>query len=430
MEGSRRMHVIAHHLGANPHHDASYFHKSGLQTAYVADALSYLRLGELFPAEINEKRMVLRQALEREIAPLLPALYDRAEFPYELLPKLRSLNLTGLSKAAYGCRQLTNVEKAAYIYELARVDASLCTFYLLNVSLVSPTIEMLGSETQKAKYLPKLMTFESIGCWGLTEADYGSDASSIESTAEPVPGGFRLNGSKKWIGNAHFADVMIIWARNTQTRQVQGFIVNGKGPGVSVKVIDRKMSLRIVQNGMISLKDVLVPESEVLPGARDFASGTNAILLASRVGVAWIPIGIVAGVYEHAVKYLRERTQFGAPLAAMQLNQEKLSRIMGIFQAIFLQGMRLLQMGGTVTIGQVSQVKGWNSLMGREACKLGREMLGGNGILIDFYMAKAMADMEAVYTYEGTYDVNALVAGREMTGVAAFKPSYNKAKKP
>jgi acyl-CoA oxidase len=219
---------------------------------------------------------------------------------------------------------------------------------------------------------------------------------------------------------------MIIWARNTQTRLVQGFIANGKGPGVSVKVLDRKLSSRILQNGMISLKDVFVPESEVLPGARDFASGTNEILLASRVGVAWIPVGIVAGVYEHAVKYLRERTQFGAPLAAMQLNQEKLSRIMGIFQALFLQALKLVQMR-ELTIGQVSLVKGWNSLMGREACKLGREMLGGNGILIDFYMIKAMMDMEAVYTGEGAYDVCALVAGREMTGVPAFKPNYKRA---
>ena len=426
MEGARRLHVIAHHISANPHHDPEYFRPSGLKTAFVADALDYMRLGDQFPAEINEKRLVLRQTLEREIEPLLPNLYDKAEFPYGLIPKFRALNLTGLSKAAYGCRQLTAIEKAAYIYELARVDASLCTFYLLNMSLVCPTIEMLGSEAQKAKYLPKLVSFESIGCWGLTEADYGSDASSIETTAEPISGGFRLNGSKKWIGNAHFADVMIIWARNTQTKQVQGFIVNGKGPGVSVKVIDRKMSLRIVQNGMISLKDTFVPENDVLPGAKDFASGTNAILLASRIGVAWIPVGVVAGVYEHAVKYLRSRTQFGVPLAAMQLNQEKLSRIMGNFQAMFQGAHRLLTIQGT-TIGQASLIKGWNSLMGREACRLGREMLGGNGILIDFYMAKAMADMEAIYTYEGTYDVNALVAGREMTGVAAFKPSYRRA---
>jgi acyl-CoA oxidase len=385
-----------------------------------------MRLGELFPAEINEKRLLLRQALERDIAPLLPGLYDRTEFPFELLPKLKALNLTGLSRAAYGCKQLSDLEKVVNIYELARMDSSLCTFYLINVSLVSPTIELLGSEEQKEKYLPRLASFESIGCWGLTEANYGSDASALETTAEPVSGGFRLNGSKKWIGNAHFADVMIIWARNTQTRLVQGFIANGKGPGVSVKVLDRKLSSRILQNGMISLKDVFVPESEVLPGARDFASGTNEILLASRVGVAWIPVGIVAGVYEHAVKYLRERTQFGAPLAAMQLNQEKLSRIMGIFQALFLQALKLVQMR-ELTIGQVSLVKGWNSLMGREACKLGREMLGGNGILIDFYMIKAMMDMEAVYTGEGAYDVCALVAGREMTGVPAFKPNYKRA---
>lgn len=176
---------------------------SHLCTSYVSDALDFMRLKDLFPQEINEKRIKLRERLEREVKPRLAELYDKGEFPYDLLPALKDMDITGLDRAAYGCRQLTSIEKAAFLYEIGRLDTSLATFYLINTYLVCPTIEKLGSEAQKSAYLPKLVSFESIGCWGLTEANYGSDASGLETAAQPVSGGFRLNGSKKWVGNAH-----------------------------------------------------------------------------------------------------------------------------------------------------------------------------------------------------------------------------------
>lgn len=393
---------------------------------FIADPMQFLRVDELIPEELNKKRVALREVLEREIKPLIPEYYEKAEFPMQIIPVLRKLNIFGLSEPRLGCKHITPMEKSLVIFELARIDASVATFYAVQSSLAINSIEKLGSEEQKDRYLPKMLNLEMIGAWGLTEPLYGSDASSLQLSATPVEGGYLLNGQKRWIGNAIMSDIIVTFARNTTHGEVEGFIVNTKSKGVSVQNIERKLALRIVQNGLITYENVFVPTSEKLVKATNFATGPNVILSDSRMNLAWMPTGIMAGVYEHVVKFVRERVQFDSPIAAMQINQEKLVRITGIFQACFLMAFRLTQLleQGTATIEQASALKAYTTYLGREGVRLGRELLGGNGIIIDNYVMKALVDMEVVYTYEGTYDINVLVAGRAITGVPAFKSTY------
>jgi acyl-CoA oxidase len=392
----------------------------------VNDPIQFLKLDELIPADLNQRRKDLRQMLEKEIAPILNHYIEKAEFPLQILPKLK--DLFGLTEQKYGCRKLTNYEKALNVYELARIDCSLATFYVASLSLVIFTIEKLGSEEQKAIYLPKLCDLELIGGWGLTEPDTGSDASSLTTTATPTDGGFILNGSKRWIGNAPISDILIIWARNTTTKQIEGFIVPSKHPGVNIVKIQRKLGLRMVQNGDIYLNNVKVGINLRLEKATNFNNGVNVVLNSSRTMLPWMATGIMSGIYEVCIKHLVHRVQFKVPLASFQINQEKLVRILGHYQSSFLLSWRILELVNSdqINIGQASLVKGWSSLIGREAARLGRELLGGNGVLIENYVIKALADMEIVYTFEGSYDINALVAGREITGVSAFKSNFKK----
>ena len=412
-----RVNIIKNHLS----HKGDPSQATSNSPRFLRDPLEFLKLEELLPQDLNASRRRLREILDKEIAPIVPEYVERAEFPLQILPFFKPL--MGLSEAKYGCRKVSAMEKSLVLYELGRLDCSIATFYALAMSLVIPTIEKLGSEEQKARYLPGLCSLDIIGCWGLTEPEFGSDASSLKTTATPVDGGFLLNGAKRWIGNASMSDIMIIWARNTTTKQVEGFIVPTKSPGVSIKNIERKLGLRIVQNGDISMVDVKIPITARLEKATNFANGANVVLEHSRLTLGWIPTGMMSGIYETTARYLQQRMQFQAPIAAYQINQEKLVRILGHFQSSFLMCWRMTQLieQNTANISQASLVKAWTSLIGREAARLGREMMGGNGILIDNYVMKALADMEIVYTYEGTYDINTLVAGRAITGIPAFK---------
>ncbi|CAI5492629.1 unnamed protein product [Closterium sp. Naga37s-1] len=314
--------------------------------------------------------------------------------------------------------------------ELARVDASCATFILVHSCLGMLTIALCGNEEQKQRDLPQLAELKKIACWGLTEPDYGSDASALTTTARKVQGGWVLNGFKRWIGNSTFADVIIIFARNTSTNQVNGFIVRKGAEGYSAVKMENKIGLRIVQNGDITLKDVFVPDCDRLPGVNSFQD-TNKVLAVSRVMVSWLPVGMCMGIYDICLRYLQQRSQFSAPLASFQLCQEKLVRILGNVQAMSLLAWRLSQLydQGRMTAGHASMAKAWITLRARETAALGRELLGGNGILAEFLVAKHFCDLEPIYTYEGTYDVNALVTGREVTGIASIKaPPARKAK--
>ncbi|VFQ85632.1 unnamed protein product [Cuscuta campestris] len=384
----------------------------------------YYEFDDLLTPDERNLRYKVRECMEKDVAPIMSKYWEKAEFPFGIIPKLGALKIAGGTIKGYGCPGLSITASAVATAELARVDASCSTFILVHSSLAMLTISLCGSEMQKQKYLPSLARLDSVACWALTEPDYGSDASSLKTIATKVDGGWVIEGQKRWIGNSTFADVLVIFARNTSTNQINGFIIKKGAPGLQATKIENKIGLRMVQNGDILLNKVFVPDEDRLPGVNSFQD-TNKVLAVSRVMVAWQPIGISMGVYDVCLRYLKERKQFGAPLAAFQINQQKLVQMLSNIQAMILLGWRLCKLygSGKMTPGQASLAKSWITLRARETASLGRELLGGNGILTDFLVAKAFCDLEPIYTYEGTYDINTLVTGREITGIASFKPA-------
>ncbi|XP_022746187.1 acyl-coenzyme A oxidase 4, peroxisomal-like isoform X4 [Durio zibethinus] len=387
-------------------------------------ASDYYQFDDLLSLEEQAIRKKVRECMEKEVAPVMAEYWEKAEFPFQVVPKLGALHIAGGTIKGYGCPGLSLTGSAIAIAEVARVDASISTFFLVHSSLAMLTIALCGSEEQKQKYLPSLAQLKTIACWALTEPDYGSDANSLKTIATKVEGGWILEGQKRWIGNSTFADVLVIFSRNSTTNQINGYIVKKDSPGLTATKMANKIGLRIVQNGDILLKKVFVPDEDRLPGVNSFQD-TSKVLAVSRVIVAWQSVGISMGVYDMCHRYLKERKQFGAPLAAFQINQQKLARMLGNVQAMTLVGWRLCKLyeKGKMTPGHASLGKSWISLKARETVALGRELLGGNGILADFLVAKAFCDLEPIYTFEGTYDINSLVTGREITGFASFKPA-------
>lgn len=387
-------------------------------------ASDYYQSDDLLTPDEKETRQKVRKCMEKEVAPIMAKYWEKAEFPFEVVPKLGALCIAGGTLKGYGCPGLSITASALAVAEVARVDASCSTFILVHSSLAMLTIGICGSESQKQRYLPSLAKLDTIACWALTEPDYGSDASALRTTARKVEGGWVIEGQKRWIGNSTFADILVVFARNTTTNQINGFIVKKDAPGLQATKIENKIGLRIVQNGDIILKKVFVPDEDRLSGVNSFED-TNKVLAVSRVMVAWQPIGIVMGVYDMCHRYLKERKQFGAPLAAFQINQQKLVQMLSNIQAMILVGWRLCKLyeSGKMTPGHASMGKSWITLRARETVSLGRELLGGNGILADFLVAKAFCDLEPIYTYEGTYDINTLVTGREITGISSFRPA-------
>ncbi|XP_061358443.1 acyl-coenzyme A oxidase 4, peroxisomal isoform X1 [Gastrolobium bilobum] len=392
-------------------------------SAFPPCTSDYFQSDDLLTPEEQAIRKKVRECMEKEIAPIMTEYWEKAKFPFHVIPKLGALRIAGGTIKGYGCPGHSVTGSAIAIAEVARVDASCSTFILVHSSLAMLTIALCGSEAQKQKYLPSLAKLQTIACWALTEPDYGSDASALKTTATKVEGGWILEGQKRWIGNSTFADLLVIFARNTTTNQINGYIVKKDALGLTVTKIENKIGLRIVQNGDIVMRKVFVPDEDRIAGVNSFQD-TNKVLAVSRVMVAWQPIGISMGIYDMCHRYLKERKQFGAPLAAFQINQQKLVQMLGNIQAMILVGWRLCKLyeSGKMTPGHASSGKSWITLRARETAALGRELLGGNGILADFLVAKAFCDLEPIYTYEGTYDINTLVTGREVTGFASFKP--------
>lgn len=306
-----RLLVVSNHIGKNLIPDI-YPSKTKNK---LKDPLEFLKIQGLIPSEINKSRKEFRKILKKEVVPILPEYFEKGEFPLQILPKLRTA--MGLMTESYGCKKLSSTEKNWNLYELARIDGSLATFILESLGLVVYTIEHLGSEEQKAKFLPALCNFDIIGCWGLTEPNFGSDASGLKTSAVPIDGGFEISGEKRWIGSATISDIMIIWARNSETKEIEGFIIPTKSKGVRVQNIGRKLAMRIIQNGHIYMDKVFVPSNARLEKATKFLNGTNAILQNSRVSIPWIAVGVMSRVYEYCLKYTNDAFQFCAPFSSI-----------------------------------------------------------------------------------------------------------------
>lgn len=418
---------LSTHTESTSHSVESTFKQAETAANFPPAVSDYFGLGDLLTPKERDVRDRVRSAMEQHVAPVAAEYWEKAKFPFHLVPKLAELKVSGTTIKGYGCPGLSVVGAGMAVVEMARVDASHATFLIVHSSLAMLTIALCGSEEQKHKYLPKMASLDWVGCWALTEPDFGSDASALATTATKVEGGWRLNGYKRWIGNSTFAEVIVVFARNVNNNEINAFIVRKGAPGFQANKMENKIGLRIVQNGDITLSDVFVPDDDRLPGVESFKD-TAKVLAMSRVMVAWQPVGICMGVYDMAHRYLQQRKQFGVPLASYQVNQEKLVRMLGNIQAMGLLAWRLSRIyeEGKMTPGQASMAKSWITLRARETVALGRELLGGNGILAEFLVAKAFCDLEPIYTYEGTYDINALVTGREVSGLASFKAPRGK----
>jgi glutaryl-CoA dehydrogenase len=385
--------------------------------------LDYYLFDSLLTADERALRDNVRAFCDEEVVPIINDYWERAEFPFELVPKLARLGLAGGTIKGYGCPGLSHVAVGVAAAELSRGDGSIETFVGVTSGLAMQSIALCGSEEQKQRWLPAMARLEKIGAFGLTEPEVGSDASHIRTTARRAGGGYVLNGAKRWIGNATFADVVVIWAQDEETGKVGGFLVERDTPGFEAKVIGGKIAKRPLLNAAISLTDCEVPEANRLPMARSFRD-TAAVLKATRFGVAWEGVGHALAAFEIAREYALRREQFGRPIASFQLVQQKLVAMLGELTAAQLIAWRLSKLlderPEDVTEGMASLAKQQCSARARQVVAWGRELLGGNGILLENHLARHFADMEAVYTYEGTNEINTLVVGREITGIAAF----------
>jgi glutaryl-CoA dehydrogenase len=381
----------------------------------------FYKMDELLTPEERATRDKVRAFSDQEVIPIINEYWERAEFPFELIPKLAALNIAGGALQGYGCPGLSHVATGLIAQELARGDASVCTFFGVHSGLAMSTIHMLGSEEQKQRWLPAMARLEKIGAFGLTEPQHGSDAVALETRARRDGAGYVLDGAKRWIGNASFADVTIIWARD-EAGQVGGYLVEKGTPGFQTAIMTHKVAKRAVWQTDITLSGVRVPEENRLAGARSFKD-TSRVLTATRYGVAWEAIGHAIAAYEIALTYAQQRIQFGQPLASFQLIQHKLASMLANVTTMQLLCLRLSQLlaAGQMTEGMASLAKMHNARMAREVVAEAREMLGGNGILLDYHIARHHADIEAVFTYEGTDTIQSLIVGREITGIAAFK---------
>lgn len=378
----------------------------------------HLRLNE----EDRAVQLKVREFMEKEIKPIVNNYWLHDEFPYEVIPKFAELGLCGVTYQGYGCPGKSFLMEGIIAMEMARIDASIATFFGVQSGLSMGSIYMCGSEEQKQEWLPGMHELKIIGAFGLTEPEVGSGAAGgLTTTAKKTANGWLLNGQKKWIGNAPFADVTIIWARDVDDNQVKGFLVRKGTPGFEVEKIKGKMALRIVQNGLITMKDCLVEEKDRLQHAHSFKD-TARVLQMTRAGVAWMAVGTARGAYENALDYTRKRKQFGKPIASFQLIQNHLVEMLSNLTAMQSLVFRLseLQDQGMLKDEHASLAKVFCSLRTRDIVSRAREVMGGNGILLEHNVARFVADAEAIYSYEGTKEINSLIVGRAITGMSAF----------
>jgi alkylation response protein AidB-like acyl-CoA dehydrogenase len=359
----------------------------------------------------------VRAFMEAKVAPVITKYWVDDAFPFELLPAVKELGIGGLAMHGYGCAGGSVALLGFVQMEIARIDPSFSTFIGVHIGLAMGSIYIDGSEAQKQTWLPPMARFEKIGCFGLTEPLVGSGASGgLLTTAKREGDTWILNGEKRWIGNATWCDVSIIWARDLGDNQVKGFIVENKTtPGFSVEKIENKIALKVVQNGHITLKNVRVPEANSF---RD----TAKVLKMTRYAVAWMATGCAMGAYEAALKYTQERFQFGRPIASFQLVQDLLAKMIANITASQCLIVRQAQLHaeGKLTDAHAALAKSFCTAKCRETVAWARELLGGNGIVADYKVARFFADCEALYSYEGTFQMQNLILGKAVTGFGAF----------
>ncbi len=364
----------------------------------------------------------VRRFMTTTVEPVINDYWTRAEFPHQLLAGFAGLGIAGLQYDGPGCPRRSSLLDGMVSMELARVDPSIATFFGVHGGLAMGSVQLCGSEEQKQRWLPAMARMEMIGAFGLTEPDQGSGiAGGLSTSARRDGDTWVLEGVKKWIGNAPFADLVVIWARDTDGGEVKGFVVEKGSEGMTFELQQDKIALRVVQNATIRLDAVRVHESNRLAEATSFQA-TARVLRLTRAGVAWMATGCARGAYEHALRYTGEREQFGQPIAGFQLVQDLLVRMLGNITASTAICVRVsqLQDTGLLRDEHASLAKAVTTVRMRETVGWAREVLGGNGILLEHHVGRFVADAEAIYSYEGTREINTLIVGRAITGIGAF----------
>ena len=364
----------------------------------------------------------VRAFMDEQVEPVINEWWTRGKFPMDLIPGLAELGIAGTQYSGYGCPGRSPLTDGMISMELSRGDPSISTFMGVHGGLAMGSVYLCGSEEQKERWLPAMARMELIGAFGLTEPEHGSDiARGVRTTARRDGDSWVLDGQKKWIGNASFADLIIIWAKDVETDRVLGFVVEKDSPGFTTVDLEDKIALRAVQNALITLDGVRVPEENRLQEARSFRETAN-VLRMTRAGVAWSAVGCSRGAYEHALRYAMNRRQFEKPIIEFQLVQDLLVRMLGNITASAAMCARLSQLQGENRMADehASMAKAFCTMRMRETVGWARELMGGNGILLENHVGRYVADAEAIYSYEGTREVNTLIVGRAVTGTSAI----------
>lgn len=383
-------------------------------------------MDEFLTAEERELRGRVRNFVDKDLLPVINGYWERAEFPFELIPKLAALGIIGSTIQGFGCPGLSRLAAGMVATEISRGDGSVNTFLGVQSGLAMGTINMLGSQEQKERWLPEMAVLGKIGAFALTEPDHGSDSVALETSARRDGDSYIISGRKRWIGNASMADVVIIFARDEDDSKVKAFVMerndDGTDPaGYSTEVITGKIGKRAVLQPDITLDNVRVPARNRLTGCHSFKDVTR-VLTSTRSGASWESLGHAIAAYEAAVAYSKSRQQFGRPIASFQLVQNKLANMLAELTAMQLICFRLavLAEDGRMTGPMASLAKMHTAQKARWICSEARDMLGGNGVLLENHVARHMTDMEVVSTYEGTDSIQSLLVGREITGISAF----------
>jgi glutaryl-CoA dehydrogenase len=382
----------------------------------------FYRLKEVLSPEEQKKLVQVRGFMEAKVAPIINQYWAADSFPFDVVSGIRELEIVGAGFQGYGCAGHSTLFAGFVAMEIARVDCSVATFFGVHSGLAMGSIYLCGSEEQKQRWLPPMARLEKIGSFGLTEPDVGSGtARGLTTTARRDGDSWILNGQKKWIGNATWGDLTIIWARDLGDNEVKGFIVENKSPGFKAEKIEHKMALRVVQNALITLDNCRVLEANRLQLDTSFRD-TARVLRMTRAFVGWEAVGCMMGAYEYALRYAQTREQFGKPIGSFQLIQDLLVKMLGNITASLSMMVRLseLQDEGKLKDEHASLAKAFCTVRMRESVGYARELMGANGIVLDHQVGRFVADAEAIYSYEGTREMNTLIVGRAISGLSAF----------
>ncbi len=389
----------------------------------------YFLLDADLPQDAKDARAKMRQYVNAEVLPKINGYWERAEFPYEMLPGLAATGLVGGVIKDHGAAGLSRLAAGLATAELARGDGSVNTFLGVQANLSMGTINMLGSEDQKERWLPGMVKLEKIGAFALTEPRRGSDSAQLETSARREGENWVINGAKRWIGNGSMAHLVIIWARDVADGEVKGFVMEREDPtdpstmpaGFNARTIDGKIGKRAILQADMVFENLAIPESNRLPGANSFRD-TSRVLASTRGGATWESLGHALACFEAAVAYTRVRDQFGQPIGNTQLVQNTLADMLAELSAIQLICYRMaeLQESGAWTGTMASIAKMHTANKARTIANQARDLMGGNGLLLDFHVARHLTDMEVVHTYEGTEFIQSLLIGRKITGHSAF----------